>query len=123
MVPLSEIESRAVDRACATHCPYCSLQCGMHLEPTANESWTVAARDFPTNRGGLCQKGWTAAELLGNADRLRTPLIRDSRSAPFRSATWEEALERITAAIERTQERYGKDGVGVFGGGSLTNEK
>ncbi len=25
---------------------------------------TIAPRDFPTNRGGLCQKGWTAGELL-----------------------------------------------------------
>ncbi len=86
-------------------------------------AWTVTERNFPTNRGGLCRKGWTAAELLGNPDRLRTPLVRDTRSAPLRPATWEEALERIIAAIERTQQRYGKDGVGVFGGGSLTNEK
>ena len=90
---------------------------------TAQQSWTVKERDFPTNRGGLCQKGWTAGELLGHADRLRTPLVRDSRSAPLRSATWDEALERIVAAIERTQQKYGRDGVGIFGGGSLTNEK
>ncbi len=95
----------------------------MHVESAAQNSWTVTARDFPTNRGGLCQKGWTAAELLGRSDRLLTPLVRDSRSSPFRGATWEEALERIATAIGRTQQRYGKDGVGVFGGGSLTNEK
>jgi assimilatory nitrate reductase catalytic subunit len=95
----------------------------MHLQPAGDESWTVASRDFPTNRGGLCQKGWTSAELLGNPDRLRTPLVRDRRSEPFHSATWQEALDRITLAIEGAQQRYGKDGVGVFGGGSLTNEK
>ena len=38
-------------------------------------------------------------------------------------ATWDEALDRIAAAIERTQAVHGKDGVGVFGGGGLTNEK
>jgi len=123
MLHVSEIESRAAGQACATHCPYCSLQCGMHVQVTAQQSWTVKERDFPTNRGGLCQKGWTAGELLGHADRLRTPLVRDSRSAPLRSATWDEALERIVAAIERTQQKYGRDGVGIFGGGSLTNEK
>jgi assimilatory nitrate reductase catalytic subunit len=85
--------------------------------------WTVTARDFPTNRGGLCQKGWTAAELLSNAERLLTPLVRDDRSKPFRNATWDEALDRISEAIARTQALHGKDGVGVFGGGSLTNEK
>ena len=25
---------------------------------------TVSGRSFPTNRGGLCKKGWTSAELL-----------------------------------------------------------
>jgi assimilatory nitrate reductase catalytic subunit len=122
MLPLSEIETSAVEEACATHCPYCSLQCGMHLQP-AEDLWTVTARDFPTNRGGLCQKGWTAAELLTSPDRLRTPLVRDNRSEPFHPATWEEALDRIIDAIQRTQRLCGNDGVGVFGGGSLTNEK
>src|SRR5450631_3484952 len=117
MLPLSEVEGRAADRACATHCPYCSLQCGMHVESTDQNTWTVTERNFPTNRGGLCQKGWTAAELLGREDRLRTPWVRDHRSEPLRPASWEEALERIAAAIKRTQTRYGKDGVGVFGGG------
>ena len=32
--------------------------------------------DFPTNRGGLCAKGWTAADLLDHPDRLLTPLVR-----------------------------------------------
>ena len=95
----------------------------MNLRTESSESWTVTERDFPTNRGGLCQKGWTAAELLGNADRLHSPLVRDHRSSALRPATWEEALERVAAAIGSAQEKYGNDGVGVFGGGSLTNEK
>src|SRR5579862_2498812 len=123
MLHLSYTESHTAARVCATHCPYCSLQCGMHVQSTVEESWTVTERDFPTNRGGLCQKGWTAVELLGSPDRLRTPLVRDTRSAPLRPASWEEALERIIATIKRTQQDHGKDAVGVFGGGSLTNEK
>lgn len=95
----------------------------MHLQVATAGAWTVTERDFPTNRGGLCQKGWTAAELLGRPDRLRTPLVRDRRDDPFREASWEEALDRITAAILSAQERHGRDAVGVFGGGSLTNEK
>ena len=42
--------------------------------------------DFPTNRGGLCAKGWTAAELLDHRDRLLTPLVRaidGDRSSPL----------------------------------------
>src|ERR1035438_10621149 len=90
-----------------THCPYCALQCGMTLA-ARDEQVSVQSRDFPTNRGGLCQKGWTAAELLFHPDRLLSPLIRDHREAPLRTASWEEALDRVTDAIGRTQERHGR---------------
>ena len=107
-----------------THCPYCALQCGMNLAKEADGQLSVQARpDFPTNKGGLCQKGWTAADLLSHPDRLRTPLVRDSKGSPLRSATWDEALDRVTAAIQASQAEYGRDSVGIFGGGGLTNEK
>jgi assimilatory nitrate reductase catalytic subunit len=124
-VPTTEPPSAAAARtlAWATHCPYCSLQCGMHLEPDSNAAWKVTERNFPTNRGGLCQKGWSSAELLSHPGRLLTPLVRDSRSEPLRTATWDEATERIVRAIEAAQLKYGLDAVGLFGGGSLTNEK
>lgn len=79
--------------------------------------------DFPTNRGGLCAKGRTAVELLGHPDRLTTPLVRDRRDEPLRPATWNDALERIVVAFQTTQKEYGRDAVGCFGGGGLTNEK
>src|SRR6266567_2754946 len=107
--------------AVATHCPYCALQCGMHLR-VAGERVSIERRDFPTNRGGLCQKGWTAPELLDSPERLRTPLARDRRDAPLRPVGWDEALERVVTGI-RDAQRSGRDRVAVFGGGGLTNEK
>ncbi len=83
----------------------------------------VGARDFPTNRGGLCQKGWTAADLLDHPDRLTTPLLRDRPGGELRPATWDEALDRIAAGVRDVQQRHGPDAVAVFGGGGLTNEK
>lgn len=54
-----------------THCPYCALQCGMLLS-SAGE--ITPRTDVPANAGGaLCQKGWTAAELLRPSRRLTTP--------------------------------------------------
>jgi assimilatory nitrate reductase catalytic subunit len=105
-----------------THCPYCALQCGMTLVRDG-ASITVEARDFPTNAGGLCQKGWTAAELLDTPDRLRTPLMRASRDAPLRPVSWGAALDRVVAEVRRLQGSHGADAVAVFGGGGLTNEK
>ncbi len=106
----------------ATHCPYCALQCGMNVVQT-DVGWGVTARDFPTNRGGLCRKGWTAAELLNSADRLTTPLMRDTKDGPLRPVTWGQALDRIASGIRAIQAAAGPDAVAVFGGGGLTNEK
>src|SRR5215469_18806156 len=115
----TRIEQRGVT---ATHCPYCALQCGMNLVRESG-AVTVAPRNFPTNKGGLCQKGWTAAELLSSPERLTSPMLRDFRTGKLRPASWDEALRRIAAEFSRAQERYGRDAVGVFGGGGLTNEK
>ncbi|MGR6322136.1 molybdopterin oxidoreductase family protein [Micromonospora soli] len=109
-------------REAATHCPYCALQCGMVLRET-DRRVEVLPRQFPTNRGGLCQKGWTAAELLDHPDRLTTPLLRDRPGAELRPAGWDEALDRVAAGLRAVQDRYGRDAVAVFGGGGLTNEK
>jgi assimilatory nitrate reductase catalytic subunit len=105
-----------------THCPYCALQCGMTL--VARESgFEVRGRDFPTNRGGLCRKGWTSSELLTSPDRLTTPWVRSARGEPLKPSTWSEAIGRVARTIERVQETHGRDAIAVFGGGGLTNEK
>jgi len=111
--------------ATETHCPYCSLQCGMALSETRTGP-SVQPTDFPTNRGGMCAKGWTSIDLLHHPDRLLTPLVRKipgDRTSDLRPAGWDEALELIVTAIRAAQETSGPDSVGCFGGGGLTNEK
>jgi assimilatory nitrate reductase catalytic subunit len=114
----------------ATHCPYCALQCAMTLTAPAaaaparpaDAPLEVAGRDFPTNRGGLCRKGWTSASLLEHPGRVTEPLLRGPDGV-HRPVSWEEALELTAAAVKDTRAAYGPDAVGVFGGGGLTNEK
>lgn len=109
-----------------THCPYCSLQCGITLTPRPGAVDLQPQSDFPTNRGGLCSKGWNAGSLLGHPERLLTPLVRKvrgDRQSPLRAASWEEALDQIAEGFTSSQQKYGLDSVGCFGGGGLTNEK
>ncbi|UOE45369.1 molybdopterin oxidoreductase family protein [Agromyces larvae] len=116
----------------ATHCPYCALQCAMTLTPVAADRAdaadaptapvTVAGREFPTNRGGLCRKGWTSAELLRSPARLLAPLVRGEDGA-LHEANWDDALDRVVAGLRGIRSAHGADAVGVFGGGGLTNEK
>lgn len=108
----------------ATHCPYCALQCATTLHPATQPGAgpvTVEPRDFPTNRGGLCQKGWTAAAVLDVPDRLTTPLIR--KDGVLTPASWPEALDYVAERIKSLQAQHGNDSIAVFGGGGLTNEK
>ncbi|MFF0727975.1 molybdopterin oxidoreductase family protein [Streptomyces sp. NPDC004134] len=108
-----------------THCPYCSLQCGMALAPAAAGSGLdVRERPaFDVNRGALCGKGRTAPAVLGSAARLTQPLVRADPAAPLRPASWAEALDRVAAGLAAARDGHGADAVGVFGGGGLTNEK
>ena len=148
----------AADRsAVATHCPYCALQCAMTLHPGGHDrvatsappadppdgatgragstaapvggaAVTVEGRDFPTNRGGLCQKGWTAAAVLRAPDRLTTPLVRGrlvGAATPdaLVPTSWDVALDLVARRLSRLRAESGPDAVAVFGGGGLTNEK
>ncbi|MFI9241645.1 molybdopterin-dependent oxidoreductase [Streptomyces sp. NPDC053086] len=105
-----------------THCPYCALQCGMNVTSLPQGGVEVTERpDFPVNRGALCGKGRTAAEVLSPAVRLTAPLVREG--GRLVEASWARALDRIAERLGATRECYGPDAIGVFGGGGLTNEK
>jgi assimilatory nitrate reductase catalytic subunit len=103
-----------------SHCPYCSLQCGMRLVGVRTlevQPW----EEFPVNEGGLCRKGWTAASLLKHRERLTMPLVR--KDGELQPATWDEALDLIAERITALQAEHGPDAIAIFGGGGLTNEK
>jgi assimilatory nitrate reductase catalytic subunit len=85
---------------------------------------TVAPwQEFPTNAGGLCRKGWTAPALLRHRERLTSPLLRDRTTGELTAVSWDDALDRIAESLTAIQQRHGRDSIGVFGGGGLTNEK
>ncbi|GAA1101329.1 molybdopterin oxidoreductase family protein [Streptomyces javensis] len=140
-VPVTGEHSPASPAPVDTHCPYCSLQCGMALRPVPPDGGpgdapggrpggvevvgveVVERTAFPVNRGALCGKGRTAPAVLSSRVRLTEPLVRRPDTGRLEPATWEEALDRIAEGLESTGRAYGRDAVGVFGGGGLTNEK
>lgn len=80
----------------------------------------VQPRQFPTNAGGLCQKGWTSGALLNSPARLPTPLVRvDGELVP---SSWDDALGLIAWRLTQLRADSGADSVALFGGG-LTSEK
>nr|WP_307328190.1 nitrate reductase [Evansella vedderi] len=108
-----------------TQCPYCSVQCSMDLL----EEKIVTRKRFkakpnkkdPTSQGLMCIKGANAHQHVFHGERITHPLLKID--GEFVRIPWELALEFIAHQFKTLQEQYGTDTVGVYGGGSLTNEE
>jgi sulfite reductase (NADPH) flavoprotein alpha-component len=73
-------------------------------------------RDHPANRGRLCTKGATSAELLAAPGRLTTAL---SGSAEIGV---DEAISQAAAGLRRIVDEYGPDAVALYVSGQMTLE-
>ncbi len=104
-----------------THCPYCALQCGITLEGTGAQT-SLRGRDFETNGGALCRKGFSAAKLLEHPQRITNPMQRQADGS-FAPVDWDTALDLIAHKALEIRAESGADAVAMFGSGSLTNEK
>jgi assimilatory nitrate reductase catalytic subunit len=113
----------AGERLVATQCPFCGVQCGMYLRVADDRVVGVEPRNHDINKQRLCPKGVVAYQQVHHPDRLLVPLVRDRRDAPLRSASWDEALDRIVGEVRRIQSAHGRDAFGLLGGASLTTEK
>ncbi|ADG05893.1 molybdopterin oxidoreductase family protein [Kyrpidia tusciae] len=110
------------DSGVRSHCCFCSMQCAVRLEAKPSGEGLDLRPDpgFPVAGGRLCQKGFHAHLHVSHPERLTTPLVR--RRGGFAAVSWAQALEEAAARLQSIQGRYGAGAVGVFGGGSLTNE-
>jgi assimilatory nitrate reductase catalytic subunit len=110
-----------------TTCPYCAVQCSFEIEHATQPDGREAllglrsTQRCPVAHGSVCKKGLAALEEPNHPERLLSPLVR--KNGKLVPVSWEEALERVTNIISSVQKNFGRDAFGVFGGGSLTNEK
>ena len=113
------------DKLVKTHCCFCGQQCGIQLKVKDNEvigfePW----EDFPFNRGMLCPKGVKRYLQGAHPDRLVHAYQRDPNlPSGFREISYDEAVKRVAAEIQKIQSTYGNDAFGILTGASLTTEK
>ena len=96
-----------------TTCPYCGVGCGLRV---AADGTISGDPDHPANYGRLCSKGAALADTLATGGRLLYPQIAG------RSATWDEALDRIAAQFSQTINAHGPDAVALYVSGQFLTE-
>ena len=103
-------------------CTTCSVGCRVAVQSSANRLTRLLGIDAdPVNHGWLCDKGRFAFESVNSDDRLTEPMVRkDGELVPV---SWHEALAAVADGLRAADAAAGGPaGVGVIGGGRLTNE-
>ena len=113
----------SLSQSSATHCPYCALQCGMHAIVREHGVEITGNTKFPVNEGGLCVKGWTAGRCAAASRSPARPARAGCERRRWSLSSGMSRSTRMASSFRRVQSSHGRDAVGVFGGGSLTNEK
>jgi assimilatory nitrate reductase catalytic subunit len=105
-------------------CGYCSVGCSIEigLDKNGVPVTTRGVGDADVNRGKLCIKGLTEAQIFQAAGRGTDPLIRSKIFEPWQKTDWDTALDKTAAEFKRVQEKYGRDAVAVVSTGQLFTE-
>ncbi|MBD0707830.1 reductase [Streptomyces sp. CBMA291] len=111
-----------------TVCSYCGVGCGLVLDvgsgPDGRRTVLRATgdKDHPANRGRLCTKGATTAELLAAPGRLTTALVRAERGADPVPTGTEAALAETGRRLRAIVDAHGPDAVALYVSGQLSLE-
>ncbi|WP_456236819.1 molybdopterin-dependent oxidoreductase [Catellatospora paridis] len=109
-------------------CSYCGVGCGviLHIGQDLDGGRRVLKvsgdREHPANRGRLCTKGATSAEMLAASGRLATARVRPARGAEPVDAGVDEAITRTARGLRRIIDEHGPDAVALYVSGQLTLE-
>ena len=112
-----------------TACSYCGVGCGMVLD-IATDAATGARRvlkaygdkDHPTNRGRLCTKGATSAEMLVAGGRLETAYRRVERGGDRAPVPVAAAISETARRLKDIIDRDGPDAVSLYVSGQMSLE-
>jgi sulfite reductase (NADPH) flavoprotein alpha-component len=113
----SRVHNLAVVGEIRTVCGYCGVGCGMVLSVDRGRVTRVRGdRDHPANRGRLCTKGATSAEMLAAPGRL-TRALRGSSEVDV-----DEAISEAARGLRKVIDEHGPDAVALYVSGQMTLE-
>ncbi len=109
--PTTEV---TVETACPLDCPD-----GCSLSVTVSDGRIVeidGSHANPSTRGYICAKVRRFDQRVYGDSRVRYPMVRNGEkgSGKFARVSWEEAIEAVARAIERTREASGAESILPF---------
>jgi len=92
----------------ATICCYCAVGCGAIVHTSIKGDGRVinieGDPDHVINRGSLCSKGASLAQLTENELRLTEPMYRAPFSTEWKTVSWDWALTQIAKRVKATRD-------------------
>src|SRR6266566_804896 len=137
LVDAANVRTQFPDREVHSVCPYCGVGCQLTYHIKDDKLLCVSGRDGPANENRLCVKGRFGFDYVSHPHRLMQPLVRKDGVPKhaadvvdpanpwthFRTATWEEALDRAAAGLKRIRDRDGSQALAGFGSAKASNEE
>lgn len=106
---------RAYTRIVRTTCAECALGCGVKAFVSDGALLDLCGDEgHPVNKGALCARAVTAVQVLLDPQRIRTPLLRERITQPFRSGSWSEAISFVRERLSEVRERYGPESLWIY---------
>ena len=120
----TERPERALRKVKST-CTFCGVGCqiDINVDPATNRIVKVTSDpSYVSNDGNLCVKGRFAFNFVHHPDRLTGPLVR-GEDGELHPTTWEDALAKAAAGLERVREEHGAQTIGFLSSARLTMEE
>ncbi|MFJ4324485.1 molybdopterin-dependent oxidoreductase [Streptomyces tricolor] len=121
--------SKDGDGGVRTVCSYCGVGCGIVLDVTrdpADGRRRVARvsgdRAHPANRGRLCTKGATSADMMAAPGRLARALVRAEREAQPVETDVDEAVAVVAGRLRAVLDEHGPDALSFYVSGQMSLE-
>src|SRR5262244_2431782 len=133
----ANVRTQFPDREVHSVCPYCGVGCQLTYHIKNDKLLHVSGRNGPANENRLCVKGRFGFDYVSHPHRLMQPLVREDGVPKhandmvdpanpwthFRTASWEEALDRAAAGLKTIRDRDGSQALAGFGSAKASNEE
>lgn len=106
-----------------TYCEVCFWKCAgwTYVDKSGKIRKIIGNETDPHCNGRLCPRGTGGVGMYNDEDRLKTPLIRDTKpdgTQYYREASWDEALTLMAEKMDKLRKEHGPECLALFSHGT-----